>query len=179
MLDRVSRQSTTDLDESVLPLRIVETEEAEENRAKERKEKPESKEKKKNQAKEKETQAQEMKLKEQKLSEANNKKENEEKDAKKKKKDKKAKESIATGLRVSPRRASAPMQQLCVPRKDRAKHATPTEKSVTLVDHVKEPQAIRRSPRFHAAHPVPPVKKSAKSSAVTSIVTTKTPAVRP
>ena len=149
----------------------MESEEAEEKRAKEQKEKRESKEKKK------EAKAKEKKLKEEKLSEANKKKEKEEKDAKRKKKDKESKESSATGLRVSPRRASAPMQQLCAPRKDRAKHATPTVKSVTLEEHVEEQPAIRSSPRFLATHPVPPVKKSAKPTATTSSVTTKIPAV--
>ena len=144
-LDRVSRQSSTDLDESAVPLRIVESPEAEEKRAKDQKEKGECKEKKK------EAKAKEMKLKEEKLSKASKKKENEEEHAKKKKKDKKAKESCATGLRVSPLRASAPMQQLCAPRKDRAEDATSTVKSVTLVEHVAEKQVLRRSPRFIAA----------------------------
>ena len=120
-----------------------------------------------------------MKLKEAKQSEANKKKEKQEKGAKKKKKEKKSKEASATEQRVSPRRASAPMQQLCASRKDRAKHATPTVKSMTLVEHVEQQQAIRRSPRFLAAHPVPSLKKSAKSTAITCSVARKTPAVRP
>ena len=45
MLDRASRQSTTDPDESAVPLRIVESEEAEEKRENEQKEKRENKEK--------------------------------------------------------------------------------------------------------------------------------------
>ena len=51
VLDTASRQSTTDLDESPIPLRIVESEEAEEKRAKEQKENRESKEKKKKEEK--------------------------------------------------------------------------------------------------------------------------------
>ena len=42
-LDRASRQSTTDLDETAVPLRIVESEEEEDKRAKEQKEKRENK----------------------------------------------------------------------------------------------------------------------------------------
>ena len=69
------------------------------------------------------------------------------------------------------------MQKLCAPRKDRAKLATPTVQSMTLVEHVEEQQVLRRSPRFIAVHPVPPVKKSAKSTVITSSVTMMTPAV--
>ena len=180
VLDRASRQSTTDFDESAVPLRIVESEEAEENRANEQKEKRESKEKKRKEEKQQETRAKEMKLKEDRQSEANKKKEKEEKDAKKKKKDKNSKESNATQQGVSPRRASQTMQHLCAPRKDRAKRATPIRESLTLVEHVEEQQqAISRSPRFRAVHPIPPENKSAKPDAMTSSVATKTRVMRP
>ena len=96
-----------------------------------------------------------MKLKEEKQREANKKKENEEKEAKKEKENKKSKESCAMGQGVSPRRASAPMQHSCAARKDRAKPATPTVKSMTMSELVEEQQVLRLAPRFLAVHPVP------------------------
>ena len=108
--------------------------------------------------------AKEKKLKEEQQSEANKRKEKEEKDAKRKKKDKKQKESNATERGISPRRAPAPLQELCATRKDRAKHATPTVKSMTLVEHVEEQPVLRRSPRFLAVYPVPPSEKECEAN---------------
>ena len=91
--------------------------------------------------------AHERKLKEERQSEANNTKENQEKEAKKKKKDKKSKESRVTERGVSPRRGSAPMQQLFARRKRRGKRATSIREFVTLVEPVQEhQQPIRLSP---------------------------------
>ena len=180
ILDRASRQPTTDLHESPVPVPIVEREEAEQMRAKEEKDKRERKEKKKQEEKEKSIRAKGKKLTEEKQSPAYKRKTKEMKDSKRKTKDKKHKEPNATERSVSPRPAPPPIQQLSAARKDRAKPAISIRESMRFVEHgVEQQQAIPRSLRFLAVNPIPPAKKSGKPPATPPSVVSKTALVRP